>query len=145
MTRREPPTLEQMMAVADRYPVDPAQVRAMLARVPPSWSLIEKSGDGAAFRRGVVQVMISLALYDDRNLWLHVSATGRTGEKKFHLPSWEDLKRVKRDFIGEDRWAYQVLPPEAEYINQHPCVLHLFALFENHPALPDFTRGLGTL
>ena len=50
---------------------------------------------------------------------------------------------MKNDFIGSDRWAYQVFPDEKHYINQHPCVLHLFSLLENRPALPDFTMGLG--
>lgn len=139
------PTFEELRAVHDRYPVDPAQVRAMLARVPPAWTLVERSADGACFRRGTIQVIVSLGLYDDRALWIHVSLCGSTGQSKFYLPSWEELKRVKHDFIGEDRWAYQVLPPLSEYINQHPCVLHLFARFEGERALPDFTRGLGML
>jgi len=139
------PTIEELRDVHDRYPVDPAQVRAMLARVPASWTMIEPSLDGAAFWRGTIQVIISLGLYDDHNLWVHVSCCGRKGQTSFYLPSWEELKRVKNDFIGEDRWAYQVLPPAAEYVNQHPCVLHLWALIDGKPALPDFTRGLGTL
>jgi hypothetical protein len=56
------------------------------------------------------------------------------------------MKRVKNDFIGEDRWAYQVFPSSKEYVNTNPNVLHLFSLFEDGaPALPDFTWGLGSL
>jgi hypothetical protein len=55
------------------------------------------------------------------------------------------MKRVKHDFIGPDKWAYQVFPSESQYINQNPYVLHLFSLLENRPALPDFTRGLKML
>lgn len=139
------PTIEELRDVHQRYPVDPAQVRAMLARVPPAWTLISRSEDGAAFRRGTIQVITSLELYDDHNLWVHVSACGRAGQLKYCLPSWDELKRVKHDFIGEDRWAYQVFPPASEYVNLNPYVLHLFALFEGTPALPDFTRGLGVL
>lgn len=139
------PTIEELRAVSEKYPVDPADVRSMLARVPPSWSLIEKSGDGASFRRGGVQAIISLGKYDDGQLWVHVSACGRTGRDKFHLPDWDELKRVKSDFIGQDRWAYQVLPPAEEFINQNVFVLHLFARFDGNPALPDFSRGLGVL
>jgi hypothetical protein len=76
---------------------------------------------------------------------VHVSACGRTAKGSFYLPSWEEFKRVKNDFIGEDNWAYQIFPPKKDYINQHACVLHLFALFENKAALPDFTRGTGGL
>jgi hypothetical protein len=138
------PTLEQLKDVHDRYPVDPAQVRAALMRIKPSWTMIEPSLDGACFARGTIQVIFTLALYDDHNLWLHVSACGRRGPTNYYLPSWDEMKRVKNDFIG-DGWAYVVFPPEKEYVNQHPCVLHLFALFENKSALPDFTRGLGVL
>lgn len=145
MSAKRSPTLEELRAVYDKYPVDPAQVRAMLARVPAGWELIERSEHGAAFRRGSIQVFVTLELMDDHELWVHVSLCGRTGRVHFLLPSWEELKRVKHDFIGEDRWAYQVLPPQNQYVNQHPCVLHLFARFSGGPALPDFTRGLGVL
>jgi hypothetical protein len=142
---RGAPTVDELRAVRDRYPVDPALVRAMLTRIPASWTMVEDGWDGAMFRRGSIQVIISLDLHDDHELWIHVSACGRTGQNKFCLPSWEELKRVKHDFIGEDRWAYQVLPPPEDYVNQHAYVLHLFARFEGTRALPDFTRGLGTL
>lgn len=139
------PTREELRDIHDRYPVEPAQVRAVLARVPPSWTLVERRQDGAAFRRGAIQVILSLELYDDHALWVHISLCGRTGQAKYCLPSWEELKRVKHDFIGDDRWAYQVLPPLTEYINRHAAVLHLFARADGEPALPDFTRGLGVL
>lgn len=139
------PSLEELDDQRRRYPVDPADVRALLARVPPSWTLVETGWDGGLFRRGSMQVILSLALYDDRKLWVHVSCCGRTGARKYYLPSWDELKRVKHDFIGEDRWAYQVLPPLNEYVNQHDCVLHLFAVLDGSAALPDFTRGMGTL
>src|SRR5262245_15125362 len=139
------PSFEQLKAVHEKYPVDQADVRTMLARVPPSWALAAHSADGAYFRRGNLQAAITLGKYDDGELWLHISVCGRRGPDRFFLPDWEDLKRVKRDFIGRDVWAYQVLPGEREYVNQNPYVLHLFAKFDGRPALPDFTRGLGTL
>lgn len=142
------PTLEELQDVRRRYPVDPADVRAMLARVPPSWSFIQEfdsTDDGAVFRRGSLQVIMSLGRYDDGRLWVHVSVCGRTGSHRFYLPSWEELKRVKDDFIGRDAWAYQVLPAQVEYVNHNEHVLHLYALLAGKPALPDFTRGLGTL
>ena len=109
-----------------------------------SWSLIEKRGGGASFRRGTLQVIYTVQKYEDRRVWLHVSVCGRKGAG-FYLPSFEELKRVKRDFIGEDAWAYQVFPSAKDYVNQHPCVLHLYALMDGAPALPDFTWGLGAI
>lgn len=142
---RKPPTFEEMKAVLDRFPVDPGDVRAALARVPLSWTLAQDTEHGAYYRRGHVQVGFTVGRYEDNELWLHVSLCVRKGPTSFELPSWEDIKRVKTDFIGCDKWAYQVFPDEREYVNDNPCVLHLFARYDRSRALPDFTRGLGTL
>ena len=138
---------EDVEAIQAKHAVDESDVRALLARVPPSWRMGRPWGgeDGAYFLRGGLQVICSLSRESDGHLWVHASVCGRTGPTKFFLPSWEDLKRVKNDFCGEDAWAYQVLPAKKDYVNQHPYVLHLFARFDGQPALPDFTHGLGTI
>jgi hypothetical protein len=137
---------ERLAAVRRKAYVEDSVVRGALARVPPSWRMeIRLDEQTAVFRRGELQVMLSVSRYEDGRTWIHVSACGRTGPTRFHLPSWEQMKRVKNDFIGEDRWAYQVFPDARHYINQNPTVLHLFALLDGEPALPDFTWGLGIL
>jgi hypothetical protein len=130
--------------VQEARQVDPAIVRGVLARVPPSWQLTQSTLDGAAFKRGNIQIILSVSYELDHRIWIHVSACGRRSNQYFLL-SWEDMKRVKHDFIGPDRWAYQVFPPESQYVNQHPSVLHLFTLLEGEAALPDFTSGTGSL
>ncbi len=136
----------QIEAVTRKAYVESAIVRGVLARVPASWTMEQMVGpQTAAFRRGAIQVLLSVARYDDGRIWLHVSAAGRTGPERWHLPSWEDMKRVKNDFIGADRWAYQVFPDERSYVNKNAYVLHLYSLLEGEPALPDFTWGLGVL
>ena len=137
-------TPEEIRAAQEAGRPEPEHVRAMLARVPPSWNLVDKGADGAAFQRGTIQVVMTLAKYEDHQLWIHTSLCGRVSREKFYLPTWEDVKRVKHDFIG-NHWAYVVFPPENKYVNQNPYVLHLFARFDGESALPDFTRGLGTL
>ena len=152
------PTLEQLRAVWEKTRVDPSIVDAYLQRVKPSWHLFEtpqRGEDGChGFRRGNIQVLVSVSREEDGNIWIHVSLCGRRGPDttwgrqpptSYFLPSQEDLKRVKNDFIGDDRWAYQVFPDEANYINQNPYVLHLYALLENRNALPDFTHGIGSI
>ena len=138
-------TQEQIDAVEDKAWVDESTVRAALSRIPPSWSLCQASPGGGAFLRGSIQVIFSVQRYNDGRVWLHVSACGRTGASSWFLPSWEDMKRIKNDFIGEDAWAYQVFPSAKDYVNQHPYVLHLYSLMDGKPALPDFTWGLGTI
>ena len=133
-------------------PVDPAIVRAALTRVPPAYTYVGADIDdvlrfGGAFfyRRANVQVGFGVEKHDDGELWLHVSVTRRVGRWAFELPAWDDLKRVKTDFIGPDRWAYQVLPAESHYVNTNPFVLHLYARYAGENALPDFTRGTGQI
>jgi len=66
--------------------------------------------------------------------WLHVSASYAT-----RLPTWEEMRQVKDTFIGKDREAYMILPPEERYVNDHPYVLHLWCCVDG-PVLPDFRR-----
>ncbi|HEY1861518.1 MAG TPA: hypothetical protein VGG61_14250 [Gemmataceae bacterium] len=138
------PTIAELRAVRDRYPVDQADVRAALSRIPVGWHQVATQPHGAVYQGQTLQVIISVERYDDNQLWLHVSAVGRTGRTAFYLPTWTQMKRIKEDFIGE-KWAYSVLPPTADYVNQNEYCLHLYARMDGSNALPDFTRGLGVL
>lgn len=138
-------TQEHIDAVEEKARVDESVVRAAMLRIPPSWKCVQPEVGGGCFRRGSIQVIFSVLRYEDGRTWIHVSACGRTGESSWFLPSFEKLKRVKHDFIGEDKWAYQVFPSAKNYVNQHPYVLHLYALMDGSSALPDFTWGLGTI
>lgn len=73
---------------------------------------------------------------DAPELWAHLSVGGGFVKR---LPSWTELRWCKQYFIG-DRKAVQVLPPRAEYVNENPHVLNLYAPLERDP-LPDF-RGV---
>ena len=65
--------------------------------------------------------------------WHHVSLS-----RPDRLPSWYDVRMVKNLFIGDDREAYQVLPPESEYVNTHPFVLHLWRPLDRLRVVPGF-------
>jgi len=132
--------LRDFKELQEKYACDPSIVNGVIARVPPAWNLLIRNEDGAAFLRGNLKVIISVAYELDSKIWIHVSCSAHKGKIPC-LPTWEDMKRVKHDFIGPDRWAYQVFPSEKDYINQNPNVLHLFSLLEGEPALPDFTKG----
>jgi hypothetical protein len=79
-------------------------------------------------------VVVSGSTEKDGRRWLHVSAS-----RPSKLPNWEDMREVKNTFIGRDRKAIQVLPPQAEYVNDHPYVLHLWACVDDD-GLPDFRK-----
>jgi hypothetical protein len=66
-------------------------------------------------------------------LWAHMSVSSKTPAR---VPTWSELGWCKAYFLG-DRRAIQVLPPRAEYVNDNPHVLNVYAPLERNP-LPDF-------
>lgn len=115
----------------------PTEVRTVL---PPDWKIVETAPDGAYYKStDGLAVIVSVATELDGKRWLHVSCS-----RAERLPSWFDLRRVKNVFVGEDKKAIQVLPPQTEYVNIHPNVLHMFHCLDGD-ALPDFTQGSGSL
>jgi hypothetical protein len=79
-----------------------------------------------------LMVVLSARREADGRRWLHVSFS-----RPSKLPSWDDLREVKNTFVGKDRRAIQVLPPESEYVNIHDYCLHLWCCLDGDP-LPDF-------
>ena len=68
--------------------------------------------------------------------WRHISVSRVDG-----IPIYEDLKKVKEQFIGDHRSAYQVMPKITEHINLHPNCLHLWATIDdNDDPMPDFRK-----
>lgn len=110
--------------------------------LPPAWVEVERDVTGAKYRskeRNLVAI-VSCGQERDGRWWMHLSVS-----HKNRTPTWQELAWCKEVFFG-DREAYQVLPPKERYVNIHPNVLHLFALLESGAtALPDFTRGTGSL
>lgn len=108
--------------------------------LPHAYRRVNLGHDGAAYlRRDGLSVIFSGATEQDGKRWLHVSCA-----YKDHLPSWLDLREVKDVFLGPDVYAYQVLPPRANYVNIHKFTLHLFSCLDGRQ-LPEFTRGGPTL
>jgi hypothetical protein len=85
-----------------------------------------------------LQIIASAAVMDDGREWLHVSVS-----RKSRLPSYEEMTRIKRDFIGDDKKAISVLPEKKYHVNIHENCLHLFYSAEN--PLPEFSGGLGSI
>jgi hypothetical protein len=85
-----------------------------------------------------LRVICSARVEADGKRWMHVSAS-----RPSRLPSWEDMRLVKDTFIGRERKAIQIMPPENEYVNLHQHVLHLWSCLDGDP-LPDF-RVMGSI
>jgi|GEM_PF-530532 len=61
--------------------------------------------------------------------WEHVSLrVEERRKKKWHsrIPTWEEMCWAKEFFWGPEACVVQYHPPEADYVNQHPHVLHLW-------------------
>jgi hypothetical protein len=117
---------------------DPPWVGEHVPRVlPPNWRVVQVGVDGVSWRSDSlgIAVIMSGATEQDGKRWLHLSLS-----RKSRLPSWDDVRLVKNLFLGRERLAVQVLPPESRYINIHPHVLHLWSCMDGD-AVPDFARG----
>jgi len=112
-------------------------VQAVAPQVLPfNWKPLKNHGLGEDMRcyqgRAGLRVFLSVALERDGKRWVHVSFSRRDA-----LPNWEDVRAVKDLFIGKDKEALQVFPPEDEYVNLHPRTLHLWHCLDGR-VTPDF-------
>ncbi len=92
-----------------------------------------------------LKIILGLEPHDDGCEWLHLSISGKgviSGMDR--IPTYSELAEAKEVFLGTHSKAVMVLPPRKEWVNIHPCVLHLFSNVDED-SLPDFTRGSGAL
>jgi hypothetical protein len=109
---------------------------------PAGWRLLQRGGDGAAYRLaagGHMTVIESVAKEVDGRAWHHVSLARRDRD-----PTWRECIAVKEAFIGLDEEAYMVGPPAARYVNLGDHVLHWWHCLDvpEGAVLPDFS-GVG--
>lgn len=109
--------------------------------LPAGWSVIQYSQDGGAYQNKSLGLWVvsTVLKYDDGKTWQHVSVS-----RMRRIPSYEDVALAKRIFIGAEKKAIQVFPPQAQHVNIHPYVLHLWHCVDGD-TLPDFTHGSGSL
>ncbi len=78
-----------------------------------------------------------IAVDGDENGWEHVSVS--LSDYPTKQPSWPEMCMVKDLFWGKDECVVQFHPPDAEYVNNHPGVLHLWrAVKEPFPLPPKW-------
>lgn len=99
----------------------------LMPRVLPGvWRQVEHHLNARLYAsRDGLRVIASIELHEDSgrsSAWLHVSLS-----RNDRVPSYFDCGRVKALFVGRDRKAFQVFPPESEHVNIHPHVLHLWS------------------
>ncbi len=85
----------------------------------------DSAGNNGAFALrlfGIKGQPIAVCIASDGGGWDHVSVQVSTGG----TPSWEIMSLIKDVFWSKDDCVVQFHPPEAEYVNIHPDVLHLW-------------------
>ena len=112
--------------------------------LPPHWRRMHRAfpeghplNELAAYEHhGGLIVLLSCGRWEGK-MWLHVSVTAPR-----RVPYYSELCDVKRLFIGRDRQAIQLFPPEAKHINIHSFCLHLWCCLEPQgDGLPDFGKA----
>jgi hypothetical protein len=88
---------------------------------------------GAQAAHGWQHALMSLTVFRSRSTvesgdkWIHVSVS-----RPDRLPTWAELSKVKDEFIGPNREAYQVLAAAEDHVNLHSYCLHLWAPVDGH-------------
>jgi len=75
--------------------------------------------------RGQVQIIIIASCGTPEIPWEHVSARARTNKGE-RVPTWEEMCWLKSLFWEPEECVVQFHPPESQYVNNHPYVLHLW-------------------
>ncbi len=98
---------------------------------PDGWKIVHLGGNSS--------VIVTCADQDDGLDWIHASIAHTD-----RMPTYADLKLLHAAVFG-DGWAYQVFAPPSDHVNIHEYALHLWGRADGKPALPDFTRGMGSV
>lgn len=105
----------------------------------PDLKIIQRTDDGYTAKWKHLFFIVTQAVEEDTHAWLHASVS--RNDKT--LPSYEDLKDLKRLCVGSHRKALQIFPSDSQHVNIGE-VLHLWSCLDNDP-LPDFTSGTGSI
>ncbi len=104
------------------------------------YSKIEQKLDGCSFvSTDRLFVIFSIDKELDNKYWLHVSFS-----RKNRIPDYDDIIRIKKHFIGENKKAIMIFPEKENHVNLHPYCLHLWSCLETDN-IPDFTHGLNSI
>ena len=95
------------------------------------WRATYGKGDG-------LLVIASIAIYENL-AWYHVSFS-----RSDRLPDYKDIRLIKDNWFGDNRWAIQVHPKASEHVNIAKNCLHLWSCLESEFKLPDF-RSFGAI
>lgn len=80
-------------------------------------------------------VIVSKAEMDDGSEWWHVSVS-----RIDRLPTWEELEKVKREFLGDKTEAFHMVPKKSDYVNVHRYCLHMWSPIKVDMPIPNLKK-----
>lgn len=98
---------------------DLSQVEAF-RHYPTGWACRANDPDGCFYVPVLNGPMLTVVSSVGEG-WDHLSVSAR-----HRCPTWEEMCYIKRLFFEPSECVMQLHPPEADYINNHPYVLHLW-------------------
>lgn len=91
--------------------------------------------------RGALQTVSAAVIVGDGLGWDHVSVS-LPGRKR--CPTWDEMCAVRDLFFRPEAVVLEIHPRAADYVNDHPYVLHLWQWQGGEiPCPPPITVGLG--
>ena len=107
---------------------------------PNNYKILQHWGLGFALINNIgLRVIIDIQERNNES-WLHVSFS-----RNHKLPSYQEIKQVKTDFIGKDNVAIMIFPAQVDYVNLHEFCLHLWHCITNKEIIPNFVNQIGDL
>ena len=94
-------------------------IKEQLKKYPHHSEGIDSDGMAFQVQGPEFQVLKVIASWGDG--WNHVSVSLPN-----RVPTWEEMCFIKNITFGKESMAIQYHPPEKDYINIHPFVLHLW-------------------
>lgn len=94
--------------------------------------------DGAQYiRSDRKRTLIWSIREQDDGQWWHVSISSQP--ERAGYPDWSEMERIKLAVLGEDVYAYVVIPPEQMMVRVRSNVMHLFSPRDGKARLPEFS------
>ena len=110
----------------------------MLVQTPPShWRKFSSpvtAGLATSWKHALTEMTVlrSLSTMKNGERWIHVSVA-----LPRRLPSWEELTKIKNEFLGRDANAIQVLASDDTHVNIHYFCLHIWHPLQESSRLPN--------
>lgn len=129
--RSDPPNQYRLTKPGDRFSTTPADGMNGIFVVP----LHKHMSCGHVVNALCV---VSSGLYEDGKAiipWEHVSVRIMEYHKD-RIPTWNEMCAIKEMFWNDDEVVVQYHPAKKDYVNCHPCVLHLWRPILDHLPTP---------